>query len=116
MKSMILALLAAAVLSGCATQRINWSARIGNYTYDQAVMEFGTPDKSTKLSDGSSVVEWLTEHSQTVVKAEPVVMPSHPVPGPTFTPDNHTTYFPGRYLQLIFGTDGKLNAEKEYTK
>jgi hypothetical protein len=62
------------------------------------------------------VVEWLTEHSQTVVKAEPVVMPSHPVPGPTIMPDNHTTYFPGRYLQLTFGTDGKLNAEKEYTK
>ncbi len=108
--------MAAAVLTGCATQRINWPARVGNYTYDQAVTEFGTPYKTTKLSDGSSVVEWMTERSQTVVNAEPVVMPQQPVPTPNFMPDNHTTYFPGRYLQLTFGADGKLNAQKEYYK
>jgi len=113
---MILTFLVAAVLTGCATQKINWSARIGNYTYDQAVMEYGQPAKSKKLSDGSTVVEWMTERSQTVVNAEPVVMPQHPVPTPNFTPDNPATYFPGRYLQLTFGADGKLNAQKEYSK
>ena len=113
---MVLALLVAAVLTGCATQRINWSARIGNYTYDQAVTEYGQPDKSTKLSDGSTVVEWITERSQTVVNAEPVVMPQQPAPTPNFMPDKPTTYFPERYLQLTFGADGKLNAQKEYTK
>jgi len=41
-------ILAALVLAGCVTQKIDWSARVGNYTYDQAVMELGPPDKSAK--------------------------------------------------------------------
>ena len=108
--------LAALAVAGCATAKIDWTARVGHYTYSQAVKEYGPSGKSEKLSDGSTVAEWVIERSQTINNAKPVDMPSHPVSSPTFTPDNHTTYFPGRYLQLIFGTDGKLNAEKEYTK
>jgi hypothetical protein len=54
--------LAALVLAGCVTQKIDWSARVGNYTYDQAVMELGPPDKSAKLTDGTVVADWLTHH------------------------------------------------------
>ena len=43
---------AALLLAGCVTPKIDWAARVGNYTYDQAVMDFGPPDKSAKLSDG----------------------------------------------------------------
>src|SRR5262245_10702323 len=48
-------------LMGCATTpKIDWNSRIGNYTYDQAVLEMGPPDRSATLTDGTKVVEWLT--------------------------------------------------------
>ena len=53
-----LPLLAAAVAGCVATSRIDWTARLGSYTYDQAVAEFGPPDKVAKLSDGAIVAEW----------------------------------------------------------
>ena len=74
--------LAALVLAGCVTQKIDWSARVGNYTYDQAVMELGPPDKSAKLTDGTVVADWLTHHAQTIVAPEPYFAP----PGCYFGP------------------------------
>jgi hypothetical protein len=47
--------------TGCATTpRIDWASRVGHYTYDQAVMELGPPDKSAQLSDGTLVAEWFS--------------------------------------------------------
>ena len=57
----LLALLGALVVSGCVTNRVNWNARIGNYTYDQAIVELGPPDKVAHLSDGRTVAEWVTQ-------------------------------------------------------
>jgi hypothetical protein len=53
----------ATLLAGCATHRINWGARIGTYTLDQAIVEFGPPDKQAKLSDGRRVAEWISHYS-----------------------------------------------------
>lgn len=103
-------------IAGCATPKIDWTARVGHYTYSQAVKDFGQPDTSAKLSDGSTVAEWTILRSQTVVNAKPVVMPSYPANNRTFVPAAPTTYYPGRYLQLTFGTGGTLVAEKEYSK
>lgn len=51
----------ALILAGCrTTPPIDWDNRIGHYTYDQAVMDFGPPDKSAQLSDGKTVAEWIT--------------------------------------------------------
>lgn len=50
-------------LEGCATHRVNWTARIGTYTYDQAVLEYGPPDKQARLSDGRRVAEWISRYS-----------------------------------------------------
>jgi hypothetical protein len=50
------------VAVGCATTKIDWNARIGTYTFDQAVAELGPPDKQAKLTDGQTVVEWVTRH------------------------------------------------------
>ena len=47
-------------LIGCASTKIDWNSRIGNYTYDQAVLELGPPDKYAKLTDGTVVAEWMT--------------------------------------------------------
>ena len=49
---------------GCqSTPKVDWDSRIGSYTYDQAVAELGPPDKSAKLSDGSTVADWIKHRS-----------------------------------------------------
>ena len=57
-------LLLALFVAGCMTPRIDWNARIGHYTFDQAVIELGPPDKQARLSDGRTVAEWVSR-SQT---------------------------------------------------
>ena len=51
------------LVTGCATHRVDWNSRIGNYTFDQAIVELGPPDKQAKLSDGKTVAEWITRYS-----------------------------------------------------
>ena|ERR1035437_8981485 len=53
----------AILFAGCATHRIDWGSRLGNYTFDQAVTEFGPPDKQAKLSDGKTIAEWITRYN-----------------------------------------------------
>ena len=106
--------LAALVLAGCVTTpKIDWSARVGNYTYDQAIMELGPPDKSAKLTDGTVVAGWLTHHAQTIVAPEPYFAPPGCYFGP-LTPMRTETYVPARYLRLTFGADGKLKTWREF--
>jgi hypothetical protein len=53
--------LAAWVVAGCATSKpIDWNSRVGSYTFDQAVIELGPPDKQARLSDGKTVAQWVT--------------------------------------------------------
>src|SRR5450756_2038230 len=58
----LLAALLVLVAVGCATTKVDWNARVGTYTYDQAVAELGPPDKQAKLTDGKTVAEWVTRH------------------------------------------------------
>jgi len=114
--------LALILVAGCATP-INWQARVGVYTYDQAVKDYGPPGKYTKLSDGSTVAEWMTERGEVVVTPGPYYYygPVYgrgywrgyvgPV-GPAYT----TSYFPGQYIRLTFGPDARLQAWKEYSE
>lgn len=44
--------------SGCAG--VDWESRIGTYTYQDAVREFGPPDQRETLSDGSITASWTT--------------------------------------------------------
>ena len=53
----------AVLFAGCATHGIDWNARIGAYTFDQAVGELGPPDKQAKLADGRTVDEWISRYS-----------------------------------------------------
>jgi carbon starvation protein CstA len=57
--------LAAALLfvAGCATTRVDWDARVGTFTYDQAVEELGPPDKQAKLTNNQTVAEWISRYS-----------------------------------------------------
>ena len=99
--------LATALITGCKTTKpIDWNSRVGTYTFDQAVTEFGPPDKQTTLSDGKLVAQWITHRSG----------------GSSF--GLGTGFYSGnvgvgvgqsvgsgyrdRILTLTFGTDGKL--------
>jgi len=107
----------ALVLTGCATSKIDWAARVGNYTYDQAITELGPPDREAKLSDGTIVADWVTRRGYRY--AYPVgAYPWHCPPwyyGP-FYPTYVDTYAPDYYLRLTFGPDGKLKAWKKFAK
>lgn len=62
-RGVVLLLLIAGLAVGCATMKIDWNGRIGSYTYDEAVVELGPPDKSAQLADGATVAEWLAYRS-----------------------------------------------------
>lgn len=110
------ALLSLVLLSaGCATQKIDWAGRVGNYSYDQAVMELGPPDKSAKLSDGIIVAEWLTRRGSPAYNAIGYGYYPYPCWGPAW-PGYVNTYWPDYYLRLTFGPDGKLEAWKKFSK
>ncbi len=54
----ILLMAVAVALVGCATY--DWSDRVGIYTYDQAIVDFGPPDTKEKLTNGGQSVSWTT--------------------------------------------------------
>ena len=102
------------VVSGCATKRIDWAGRVGNYTFDQTVLELGPPDKQATLGDGSIVAEWLTRRG-------------YPYSSPAFgyTPwSYYGPYYPGYvdgytpdyFLRLTFGPDAKLKSWKKVAR
>jgi hypothetical protein len=110
MKKMAGLFLAAAVfLGGCATSsKVNWEARVGTFTYDQAVTEMGPPDKEAKLSDGTRVLEWLTSRAQGGTWVSGYrgggVLHLNSAPAPEY------------FLRLTFSPDDKLQAWKKYAK
>ena len=115
MKGIILALLASLLFAGCVTQTVDWQARVGQYTRDQAITDLGPPDKSARLSDGTTVDEWLTQHSRVVVAPEPYFLERGGYFGPD-TPSYSETDVPDYFLRLTFGPDGKLRSWKQFAK
>jgi hypothetical protein len=114
----LLSVLAASCLfpaAGCAT-KIDWNGRVGMYTLDQAIAEMGPPDKSAKLTDGTTVAEWLTERNRS--DGQMIFMggpgwrrggfwgPAYVSTGPDFE----------RFLRLTFDPDGRMIAWKNVTK
>ena len=95
------------LLAGCATGRVDWNARVGNYTRDQAILDYGPPDKSAELTDGTMVYEWLQWHGSTSGS----VMLS-----PGWYSSYDQTRSPDQYLRLVIGKDGKLKAWKRVMK
>jgi hypothetical protein len=92
----------AILFAGCAT-RVNWDARVGHYTYDQAVIELGPPDKMARLTDGKVVADWVSRYSS----------PGTVFVGPGYYP-TVTTYTPPTtftdILRLTFSTNNVLCA------
>jgi hypothetical protein len=94
--------LAAFIFSACATHKINWAERVGNYTYDQAVLELGPPDKAAKLSNGITVAEWLTSHGNGGYAG------FIPGPYPAYSYPMYEPATPERFLRLTFDANGRL--------
>jgi hypothetical protein len=102
------------LLAGCATTKVDWAGRIGNYTYDQAVLDLGPPDKQARLTDGTIVADWITHRGYSYAY-------------PAFRFDDYPYWYPGPglpayaeapdyYVRLTFGPDGKLRTWKKFTK
>jgi hypothetical protein len=99
--------------TGCASRRVDWQARVGAYSYDDAVREMGPPEKSAKLSDGSMVADWITSRG---MRSSAVYGTGwHPYSpyawggGGQVVVDQGT---PDRFLRLTFDAQGKLASWK----
>lgn len=100
--------------AGCASTRIDWDARVGRYTYDQAVVEMGPPDKTAKLSDNSTVAEWLTSRGMSVG----TIYSSGPYSGAYYGRMQTYQTLPGAdsFVRLVFNPEGKLTSWKKFTR
>jgi len=100
---------------GCATYKAAWNSRIGTYTYDQAVSELGPPDKGAKLTDGTTVAEWLTRRGYSGGSVGFMYGYGYPY---YYHPWYH--YYeppsPDYFIRLTFGPDGKLQAWKRVVR
>jgi hypothetical protein len=99
------------LLAGCATHKVDWAARVGTFTLDQAILELGPPDKQAKLQDGTVVAEWLTRRGRTYTS--PAYAPYSPY-GMVYSGSIDTT--PDYFLRLLFDADGRLKAWKKFAK
>ena len=101
--------LATALITGCKTTKpIDWNSRVGTYTFDQAVTDFGPPDKQTTLSDGKLVAQWITHRNG----GSSFSVGTGFYTGGVGVGVGQTTgsAYPDRILTLTFGADGKLVA------
>ena len=107
----------ALVLGGCVTApQINWAARVGNYTFDQAVTELGPPDKQARLTDGATVAEWLMQRGRSHFFLSTGFGYGWPYYGSVSPGWVDTTTSPDWYLRLTFAPDGKLSAWKRFAR
>jgi hypothetical protein len=91
------------VVAGCvSTPQVDWDARLGSYSRDMAIADYGPATRTFKLSDGSQMLEWL--------QAGGLDMPgsSRPVTRDSIYNDASAGSSAPRSLQLTFGPDGKL--------
>lgn len=96
-------------LAGCRTAPpADWNARVGNYTYDDAVIDLGPPDKQAKLSDGKTVAEWIT-HREGGARFS-VGTGFYGNGGGFGVGQTVGTGYPGKVLELTFNTNNVLAA------
>jgi hypothetical protein len=108
LKTIILAAIAGLLLAACATNKVDWNGRVGNYTYDQAVLEMGPPDKVAQLTDGTKVAEWMTNrgysHGGFLVHSGPFIHTYADAPSPDY------------FIRLSFTPDGRLQSWKRHAR
>ncbi|HEX5218891.1 MAG TPA: hypothetical protein VFZ59_04940 [Verrucomicrobiae bacterium] len=110
----ILWLLALVAVMGCATNRIDWNARVGTYTYEDAVVELGPPDKQEKLTDGTIVAEWLTQRGRTAYVGGTGYYYGYP--GRGYYGPSYIQGAPDYFIRLMFDPSGKLVSWKKLAR
>jgi hypothetical protein len=94
-------------ISCASTPKVNWDSRVGNYTFDQAVLEMGPPERASELSDGTKVAEWFLKRGSSMSvgvgtgfygSGSRVGVGQSVVTGPS-----------GQYLRLTFAAGGVLS-------
>jgi len=109
--------------AGCASspksekpdpKTVNWSERIGAYTYEQAVADLGKPAVLAESSEGRHA-EWILRRSSHMSFGFGVGTGSFGPHGGVGVGVGSSVSPPpsGEYLQLKFGPDGQL---KEWSK
>jgi hypothetical protein len=53
-------------ISCASTPKVDWDSRVGSYTFDQAVLELGPPERASDLSDGTKVAEWFLKRGSSM--------------------------------------------------
>jgi hypothetical protein len=106
----------AAVVIGCTTTKIDWAGRVGVYTFDQAVLELGPPDKQALLTDGTRVADWMTRRGgMRRVAVGPYFAYGPYCSGPSYS--NYIDYrIPDSFLRLTFDPDGQLQGWKKLAR
>jgi hypothetical protein len=112
---LILPCLLVLFLAGCATTpKIDWAGRVGTFTYDQAVLDFGPPDRYAKLTDGTVVAEWVTRRGYT--RSYLTLGYGYGYGCWPYYPTYLDTCPPDYFLRLTFDAGGKLKAWKKSYK
>lgn len=101
--------------AACAGPKIDWQARVGSYTYDQAVLELGPPDRGpATLQDGTKVAEWLVHRGRSGGGFATFGGPYYY--GGPFIYHYAEPPWPDRYIRLTFGPDGILKQWQNVAK
>jgi hypothetical protein len=105
-------------LGGCATDKVNWAARVGHLTLDQAILELGPPDKKAELTDGTVVADWLTRRGRSTYYSGVggYYGGGAPYYYGAYAPAYLGTVSPNFFVRLTFGPDGELAAWKKYAQ
>ena len=114
MKTIVCFLTTVLVLAGCATTpKVNWSNRLGVYTYPQGLAELGQPQQNTISAERTRIATWVLQPGMPggVEHPRPVVHGTTGLPEQGIPRIRPTVL--GQYLTLTFGPDGKLSSWKE---
>lgn len=102
------------LVPACASRKIDpnidWSRRIGNYTYPDAVAELGRPDVIGGTPDGGQTAEWTVERGPNLSFGFGVGGGSYGRHGGVGMGAGTSVTPPRRvdFLRLSFGSDGTL--------
>jgi hypothetical protein len=94
------------LVSSCATNKVQWEDRVGEYTYDQAVLEMGPPDKEARLENGTRVCEWRT--SKGGISGMGTGSSLYMGPYGNYPQAFTASQMPDSYLRLTFSPESKL--------
>ncbi len=103
----VLALVCMAV-SCASTPKVDWNSRMGRYTFDQAVLDMGPPERSSELSDGTKVAEWFVRAGSSMSFG--VGTGYYGSGSGVGVGQSVTSGRSGQYLRLTFNTEGVLAA------